>query len=188
MKTNAIKLIIACVGMFPTIGFAQSAVTIEGNLIVADNPLTGTENAPIKEGNLKINGSLVVSDVIDSQAVASGRNSIAAGQWVRAYGNASVAIGISYSEGYSTRAYGGHSIAIGDRAHAGDGTTVSDYALSYGFHTTAIGKHSIAIGNYTAATTLLSVAVGNIATASGYISTAIGYRANATGYMGRVWP
>ena len=160
-----------------------TTINLEGNLYVTDDPLTGTAVDPIKEGNLRINGSLIISDGTEVQAVASGKNSIAAGKWVRAFGDGSIAMGTTSNEFYATRAYGLHGIAIGAYARSGDGTTQSDFALSYGYHTTAIGNHSIAMGHYTSATTVQSVAVGKMATASGYISTAIGYNTKASGYM-----
>jgi Hep_Hag. len=161
-----------------------TTINLEGNLYIKDDLLTGTGNDPVKEGNLRINGSLVISDGTEVQAVASGKNSIAAGKWVRAFGDGSIAIGTTSNEFYATRAYGLHGIAIGGYARSGDGTTQSDYALSYGHHTNAIGNYSIAVGYYTEAKTILSVAVGYYAIASGHISTAIGYKAKAPGYMG----
>ena len=163
---------------------ASTTINLEGNLYIMDDPLTGTELNPVKEGNLRINGSLIISDVAEAQAVASGRNSIAVGKWVRAFGDGSIAIGMSGNEGYSTRAYGRHGIAIGENARSGDGTIESHYALSYGYHNTATGNHSIAMGQYSLAKTMLSIAVGKYTSATGHISTAIGYNAKASGYMG----
>ena len=158
---------------------AQSGnVEILGNLSIKDNPDTGTELAPVTEGNLRVAGSLLLSGDTTGNSYATGKNSIAIGNGGRAIGDGSIALSMSESAYWAAHAYGAYSIAIGPRTNAGNTGENIDFNIAYGYGVSANGGGSIAIGTWANANGINSIAIGNQATAKPY-AFAIGYSAQA---------
>ena len=161
------------VASFVSAQTSMSSMDILGNLRILDDPNT----TPV-EGNVRITGSLVLSDGADAQVFATGRNSIAGGYRGRSYGDYSIAIG-----GYdnAAQAFGLFNIAIGNGAVSGSAATPGSHNIAYGRWASATGSYcSVAIGNFANASNTNSTALGYGAKGAGFGASAIGLEAEAT--------
>lgn len=100
MKISKPQIILSIFLLSCACAIAQTtsgSVEIVGNLNIKDDP----DTASVKEGNLRVGGSLVVSDSPEADAYATGKNSIAAGPWGKAIGDGSIAISVGESDYWS---------------------------------------------------------------------------------------
>jgi Hep_Hag. len=169
---NISKIILPYICIFPALTFAQTSVTLQGNLTVADDPNTESH----VEGNTRITGSLVLGSSI--YTMAFGENSIASGTQAQAWGYRSIAVG-----DWNTRAYGNYSIAYGWDSIAGVNGSTLEHCFAYGPGTRATGTRSVAMGSGAQATGNYSVAMGAGPKASGGHSISLGCYSEATGWM-----
>lgn len=136
--------------------YAQTTLNIQSDVVISDDAAT-----TLREGNLKVRGSLVVGEGYAPGLYSAG---IAGGS---AGGDYSMAVG-RYSNAGDT---GG--IALGESADA-----MGQYAIAYGRGTISYGGGGIAFGEFAKAYSSKVVAMGYCAEVSGRYSVSIGLNSN----------
>jgi len=180
MKTKTIVLtilgnLLACGSLF-----AQTTITMEGNVVVADDPATTST----VEGNLNVARYLVIGssvemyDPLGSISLAGGspqgRGSIAIGFASLTSGDRSFASGIYSSAGYSSIAYGNESCAVNSSFAFGAFAGAAENSACIGYFSYA-GIRSVALGEQVQAYGNDSVILGCSSSSEGTFSLTLGH-------------
>jgi len=168
---------------------AQTTITMAGNVIVADDPVspnlegiltanrylkigTGTGIATITPTTLSIYGGTIIGD---------GGVSIGQGSYARE---------LSFAFGQNSRAGATGSIVLGDGANASatgnvaigiNSLVAGRYSIAFGYGATASTEPTVAIGLLASATGAHSIAIGSVSVSSALTAVALGYNTNASG-------
>lgn len=171
----------------------QAALHVaDSNVVFTGNTLSAIRNPPISGAGIRMmwypkKAAFRVGSVSGSAwdrlntgyySFATGRNTIALGDYSSAFGESTDATGLhSFASGFNTTASGSKSTAIGDN------TTASGlYSFAANRLTDATGSHSTAIGDNTTASGLASFSQGKTTIASGIFSSSFGHGTEARGY------
>lgn len=176
--------------------YAQTTLNIQSDVVISDDAAT-----TLREGNLKVRGSLVVGEGYApglysagiAGGIALGESADAMGQYAIAYGRGTISYGgggIAFGEfakaysskvvamGYCAEVSGRYSVSIGLNSNVGYNC---ENAIVVGTNAEAVNaSNGIAIGVSSAVSAISSLAVGAVASASAYASTAVGYYASAS--------